>query len=288
MWFITCCLVAFIGSLKKKPLHDPNEPKDIETPASPTVANNPVDTLEQEFNSQLPTAIKEPSSSYGYSYTGRGFITQETFWFYSCVLMNCVNTVAIRLRDIKTIRLIRDPSVANIGTSSNLALAIDLASSSGTNDAQSPLIFTTLMDDIEVIAEKLKFAVSNAKSTEVRRTHKIAYGSRHGIDSHISHSLNHFKQPTMSSIVCRQSSIRARARVRSEPSSNRPLIQSAPHPISRATTHLPCPSTRSPLLVALFLIPMSHLCPADRVTLKRRRQRHLASTLLPCSLNLAH
>lgn len=160
-------MVAFIGLLKKKPLHDPNEPKDLETPASPTVANNPVDSLEQEFSSQLPSAIKEPSSSYGYSYTGRGFITQETFWFYSCVLMNCVNTVAIRLRDIKTIRLIRDPSIANIGTSSNLALAIDLAGSSGTNDAQSPLIFTTLMDDIEVIAEKLKFAVSNAKSAEV-------------------------------------------------------------------------------------------------------------------------
>lgn len=48
-----------------------------------------------------------------------------------------------------------------------MALAIDLASSSGTNDEQSPLIFTTLMDDIEVIAEKLKFAVSNAKSAEV-------------------------------------------------------------------------------------------------------------------------
>jgi hypothetical protein len=49
-----------------------------------------------------------------------------------------------------------------------LALAIDLASSSGTNDAQSPLIFTTLMDDIEVVAEKLKFAVSNAKASEVK------------------------------------------------------------------------------------------------------------------------
>lgn len=63
--------------------------------------------------------------------------------------------------------MIRDPSITNIGTNSNLALAIDLASSSGINDEQSPLIFTTLMDDIEVVAEKLKFAVSNAKSSEV-------------------------------------------------------------------------------------------------------------------------
>ena len=74
--------------------------------------------------------------------------------------------MAVRLRDIKTIRLIRDPSLVNNGTNSNLALAIDLASGS---NAESPLIFTTLMDDIEVIAEKLKFAVSNAKATEVRK-----------------------------------------------------------------------------------------------------------------------
>ncbi|CEP12823.1 hypothetical protein [Parasitella parasitica] len=160
-------LTTFIGLLKKKPLTDQNGQKDLETPTSPTITNNTVvDSSEQEFNSQLPSAIKEPSSSYGYSYTGRGFITQETFWFYSCVLMNCVNTVAIRLCDIKAIRLIRDPSVANIGTSSNLALAIDLAASSGTHEAQTPLIFTTLMEDIEVVAEKLKFAVSNAKSAE--------------------------------------------------------------------------------------------------------------------------
>jgi hypothetical protein len=62
-------------------------------PASPTVASNPVDGLEQEFTAQLPSVVKDPSSNYGYSYTGRGFITQETFWFYSCVLMTCVNTV---------------------------------------------------------------------------------------------------------------------------------------------------------------------------------------------------
>lgn len=160
--------IAFIGLLKKKPSNEtvsPNEP--VEMPLSPTSATSPVDTLEQEFNVKLASDAKDPSSTYGYSYTGRGFITQETFWFYSCVLMTCVNTVAIRLRDIKTIRLIRDPSITNIGTSSNLALAIDLVSSSENEKHQGPLIFTTLMDDIEVVAEKLKFAVSNAKRTEV-------------------------------------------------------------------------------------------------------------------------
>jgi hypothetical protein len=172
--------IAFIGLLKKKPLAEPVEFKEpAEMPQSPTTATAPVDTLEQEFNAQLPNTVKDPSSTYGYSYTGRGFITQETFWFYSCVIMTCVNTVAIRLRDIKTIRLIRDPSITNIGTTSNLALAIDLVSSSGTNDSQSPLIFTTLMDDIEVVAEKLKFAVSNAKSAEVNKKKKKKKTKRH-------------------------------------------------------------------------------------------------------------
>ncbi|GAA5803830.1 hypothetical protein EDC94DRAFT_536683 [Helicostylum pulchrum] len=177
-------LSAFIGLLKKKPLHDTHEISEPEVPPSPTVASNQTDNLEHEFVSQLTSTVKDPSSNYGYSYTGRGFITQETFWFYSCVLMTCVNTVAIRLRDIKTIRLIRDPSVTNIGTSSNLALAIDLAGSCGTNDAQSPLIFTTLMDDIEVVAEKLKFAVSNAKQTEPEAL-QITYDVIHSLSAAI-------------------------------------------------------------------------------------------------------
>lgn len=82
--------------MKKKPLHDTtHELSDPETPSSPTVSSNQTDALETEFVAQLPTTVKDPSSNYGYSYTGRGFITQETFWFYSCVLMTCVNTVYI-------------------------------------------------------------------------------------------------------------------------------------------------------------------------------------------------
>ncbi|KAI8646412.1 hypothetical protein BD408DRAFT_380453 [Parasitella parasitica] len=181
-------LTTFIGLLKKKPLIDLNSQKDTETPTSPTTINNAaVDSSEQEFNNQLPSVIKEPSSSYGYSYTGRGFITQETFWFYSCVLMNCVNTVAIRLCDIKAIRLIRDPSIANIGTSSNLALAIDLVALPGSSDVQTPLIFTTLMDDIEVVAEKLKFAVSNAKSVEPESL-QITYDVIHSLSAVVNKS----------------------------------------------------------------------------------------------------
>ncbi|KAF7732102.1 SNF1-interacting protein [Apophysomyces ossiformis] len=156
-------LDAFIGLLKKKPLQDVTTLKEPEVPMSPSMAS-PVDTLEQEFSAHLADSVKAAKSEFGYSYTGRGFITQETFWFYSCVLMTCVNTVAIRLKDIKNIRLIRDPSINNTGDKSNIALAIDIASNS--NDIQSPLILTTLMEDIEVVAEKLRFAVDNAKNAE--------------------------------------------------------------------------------------------------------------------------
>lgn len=110
------------------------------------------------MKSKLSLEVRDPASIYGYAYTGHGFVTQETFWFYSCILMHCVNTIAIRLRDIKAVRLIRDASIPNTGTHSNLALAIDLVT-----ESSEPLIITALMEDMEVVAEKLKFAVANAK-----------------------------------------------------------------------------------------------------------------------------
>ncbi|KAI7873220.1 uncharacterized protein EV154DRAFT_528530 [Mucor mucedo] len=209
-------LSAFIGLLKKKPLDERGDLKDPEMPASPTVANTPIDNLEQEFNSQLPSAVEGPSSTYGYSYTGRGFITQETFWFYSCVLMTCVNTVAIRLRDIKKIRLIRDPSITNIGTNSNLALAIDLGGSSGTNDEQSPLIFTTLMDDIEVVAEKLKFAVSNAKNPEPESI-QITYDVLNSLSAAVNKNKNASNQKT---VIKTSAPVRSASDITSNGSSN--------------------------------------------------------------------
>ncbi|CEI87900.1 hypothetical protein RMCBS344292_02305 [Rhizopus microsporus] len=129
---------------------------------SPTAPNPSVDQLEQELNAQLPTTVKEPVSTFGYSYTGKGFITQETFWFYSCMMMNCVNTVAIRLTDIKAVRIIRDTSIANDGTNSNRVLVIDLDHTV----SEEPLVFIPLMDDVEVLREKLQFAIENAKSSK--------------------------------------------------------------------------------------------------------------------------
>ncbi|CEG62748.1 hypothetical protein RMATCC62417_00026 [Rhizopus microsporus] len=153
-------LTAFVGLLKKKPKKAIEQIPEL--PMSPTTPNPSVDQLEQELNAQLPTTVKEPVSTFGYSYTGKGFITQETFWFYSCMMMNCVNTVAVRLTDIKAIRIIRDTSIANDGTNSNRALVIDLAHTV----SEEPLVFIPLMDDVEVLREKLQFAIENAKSSK--------------------------------------------------------------------------------------------------------------------------
>lgn len=83
--------IAFVGLLKKKPTKKIEQLPEV--PQSPTVVNQTVDQLEQEFTLQIPTNVKEPSSSFGYAYTGKGYITQETFWFHSCVMLNCINTV---------------------------------------------------------------------------------------------------------------------------------------------------------------------------------------------------
>lgn len=171
--------------------------QEEENVPSPTTPTTPADTSEQELSAQLAGSAAPPTSEFGYSYTGRAFVTQDTFWFYSCVLMTCVNTVsfffgkgsfsflqsnqfdfpswlqvAVRLRDIKNIRLIRDQSASETigknGKPRNIVLAIDLVQSD-----QSPLIISTLLDDIEVVAERLRIAVESAKGSSVSGVQKI-------------------------------------------------------------------------------------------------------------------
>ncbi|KAI8332635.1 hypothetical protein BC941DRAFT_474061 [Chlamydoabsidia padenii] len=164
-------LDAFICSLKKPPNssnRDKNTSKeedDLNWPTSPIGSGSPLEQMEQELQHQLTQNVKPPTSEFGYSYTGRAFVTQETFWLYSCVMMTCVHTVAVRLKDINNIRLVRDPSITNTGKQSNIALAIDLKQDD-ISPKREPLMLVTLMDDIEVVAEKLRIAVDNAKCPE--------------------------------------------------------------------------------------------------------------------------
>lgn len=81
--------IAFIGSLKKKPTTQEDE--KVPSPTTPTTS---ADASEQELRAQLAGPAAPPTSEFGYAYTGRVFVTQDTFWFYSCVLMTCVNTVS--------------------------------------------------------------------------------------------------------------------------------------------------------------------------------------------------
>lgn len=61
------------------------------TPSKPSLDSQ---ISEDGGNEAKENEIKPPSK-FGFAYTGRGFITQDTFWFYSCVLMSCINSVII-------------------------------------------------------------------------------------------------------------------------------------------------------------------------------------------------
>ncbi|ORX45898.1 hypothetical protein DM01DRAFT_1311533, partial [Hesseltinella vesiculosa] len=162
-----CCLKRPPNMARKDGLgDDPDD--DMDWPTTPVGSGSPLEQLEQELQSELSQNVRPPTSQFGYSYTGRAFVTQETFWLYSCVVMSCVHTVAVRLQDIQSIRLIRDPSIINTGKQSNIALAIDFCPVTQGNDVspRDPLILMSLMDDVEMVAEKLRIAVDNAKSKE--------------------------------------------------------------------------------------------------------------------------
>ncbi|KAF7724746.1 SNF1-interacting protein [Apophysomyces ossiformis] len=102
---------------------------------------------------------EKPVFSLGYGYPGQVFVTQHTFWFYSCVLISCINSVAIRLKDIKEVRLIADPEEPE---ASKRLLALELPES----EIKGPLIFNTLLDDVELVAQRLQALVNNAKAAE--------------------------------------------------------------------------------------------------------------------------
>lgn len=90
-------LDAFICCLRKNPsVSDMKEEISNTNPFKTTSAELYGTELNENevFQQWSQTGIKPPSS-FGHAYTGRGFITQDTFWFYSCVLLTCINTVSM-------------------------------------------------------------------------------------------------------------------------------------------------------------------------------------------------
>ncbi|KAI7897495.1 uncharacterized protein BX663DRAFT_481716 [Cokeromyces recurvatus] len=116
-------LDVFIGCLKKRP-QSVDDNTDIESP-----------------------------SKYGYAYVGYGFITEDAFWFYSCILTTCINSVVVRLKDILSINIVDDKHER-----------ILLLKTENNNES---LAFSTFVEDIEMIAKKLKLAIQYAKSTGI-------------------------------------------------------------------------------------------------------------------------
>lgn len=76
------------------------------------------------------------------------------------------------MKDIDQIRVIKDTKLiatnAPLPVNSELVISIHLVSSAE-NDIQEPIIIGTIMDDIDMVAEKLRVAVANAKNEEVRK-----------------------------------------------------------------------------------------------------------------------
>ncbi|KAG2234954.1 hypothetical protein INT48_005108 [Thamnidium elegans] len=147
-------LDVFGGCLRKKATRDTLTAQEIESAKSSL--NWPgADAYENQLVNQLSKAGLDSPSSFGYAYTGRGFITQDTFWFYSCILMSCINTVAIRLKDIDEIKVVKDASLSSLSTeatrsmNSDLVIAIYLLRNEK-NEIQKPIIIGTMMDDIDM------------------------------------------------------------------------------------------------------------------------------------------
>ncbi|KAL0086490.1 hypothetical protein J3Q64DRAFT_1639096 [Phycomyces blakesleeanus] len=145
-------LDVFVCSLRKKPTES-----DFKSPTSPT---SPV---VNSLLSQITTAYQSSSSELGFAYTGRAFVTQETFWFYSTILMTCIHTVAVRLQDIKEVRVVKDLVLSSEEDNQNgfscCALVIELV-----DETKGPVTFSSIVSDIDSIANKLRFMVSNAKA----------------------------------------------------------------------------------------------------------------------------
>ncbi|KAI9260525.1 hypothetical protein BDA99DRAFT_560606 [Phascolomyces articulosus] len=155
-------LDVFVGVLRRK--QEPIQPNEELTDTAS------VDSFDKELCAQLATLNSSPPSELGYGYGGKAFVTQSTFWFYSFTMIACVNTLAIKLTSIENIRVMRDPS---INTDKNHVLVVDLVSDPSCEAIQSPLVFSIPNEEINVLADKLRFAINNSKHDEPMQLRNI-------------------------------------------------------------------------------------------------------------------
>ncbi|KAI9302210.1 hypothetical protein BJ944DRAFT_242579 [Cunninghamella echinulata] len=101
--------------------------------------------LHKKVNTNMTSSNKGNGSHYKYS--GYGYITQETLWFYSNLSINCINTIALKLKNIEIVETMSDSGF-------NIRLI---------DDTNTSLHFSVQIEDVEAIVEKLRFLIYNAK-----------------------------------------------------------------------------------------------------------------------------
>ncbi|KAI8081629.1 uncharacterized protein BX664DRAFT_268258, partial [Halteromyces radiatus] len=113
-------------------------------------------SLHKKHHSSSATNLNDHQklSDFGYCYNGSGYMTQHTFWFYSNISANCINTVALKWKDVEDIQVIEN---------SRLMIHVTGSTDATNQDFTTPLVFSTRLDDIDTLVEKLRFFVYSAK-----------------------------------------------------------------------------------------------------------------------------
>ncbi|KAI9019344.1 hypothetical protein CLU79DRAFT_758381 [Phycomyces nitens] len=105
-------------------------------------------------NDQASLSSQEISSDEnGFGYNGYCYVTQKNMWFYSCIMMTCVNTLVIPLDDIKSIQFDRASSATSHMFIETLGLS-------------QRHCFGLWLESAEKIGDELRVIVDTAKTPE--------------------------------------------------------------------------------------------------------------------------
>ncbi|KAI8380980.1 uncharacterized protein BYT42DRAFT_643857 [Radiomyces spectabilis] len=121
------------------------------------------DKLDHAVLTQQDIALIRDALPAGYAYSGQLFLTADALYFYSCVVMHSVHSVVVRFTDIADVRLAEEKE-ASCNTVESV-VAIDLVEGYSGSLA-SPLLLSCRTQGPEMVVEKLRFLLNNAKSSE--------------------------------------------------------------------------------------------------------------------------
>ncbi|RUP48131.1 hypothetical protein BC936DRAFT_144927 [Jimgerdemannia flammicorona] len=150
------------------------------------LVQKPTDASKDVTSSSTSTSPAPPRSSYGYSYPGRSFLTQRALYFHSRVVMNCVNTVTLRLKDVISIKLVRDASPIPGG---DVLLVFEISAPVGGSQEKEKLMLRVLMDDAELIMEKINMTAATAKadqSMKLQHLFEVLRSMRKGVSVYVA------------------------------------------------------------------------------------------------------